>query len=75
MMPTTEIAPIIFDDQTTSQISCSDIDRQRRILQMAADVPHQVVEETKPANMFAFKLKGGIETSKQFNWCCFWETK
>ena len=53
-MPTvTEIATIMFDDQTASQISCSDSDGQRRIVQMAADVTDQVVEETYPANVFA----------------------
>jgi hypothetical protein len=46
----TEIATIMFDDQTASQISCSDSDGQRIIVQMAAD---QVVEETQLANVFA----------------------
>jgi hypothetical protein len=30
---------------------------------MAADVPDQAVEETQPANVFAFHLEGGMETS------------
>lgn len=48
-MPTaTEIATIMFDDQTASQIY-----GQRRIVQMAADVTDQVVEETQPASVFA----------------------
>jgi len=53
-MPTaTEIATIMFDDQTAPQISCSNSDGQKRIAQMAADVTDQVVEETQPANVLA----------------------
>jgi len=52
-MPTaTETATKMFDDQTASQISCSDSDGQRRIVQMAADVTDQVVEETQSASVF-----------------------
>jgi hypothetical protein len=63
MPTTTEIASIMLDDQTTSQISCSDTDRQRRIVQMVADVTDQVVEETEPASVFAFQPEGGMEIS------------
>jgi hypothetical protein len=71
-MPTiTEIATIMFGDQTASQISCSDSDGQRRIVQMAADVTDQVVEETQPANAFALSLEGGMETSNKIQLVTF----
>jgi hypothetical protein len=53
MPPSTEIATIMFEYQTASHISCSDSEGRRRIVQMAADVTDQVVEETEPANVFA----------------------
>jgi hypothetical protein len=71
-MPTpTEIATNLFDDQIASQISCSDSDGQRRIVQMFADVTDQAVEETQQGNMLALQFEEGMETSNKIQLVTF----